>query len=345
MPYYSFSSFPSTFVHTIQIKPTSNRGNKKTTQALQPSNNDQDEDDEDDNDAVTTSKKRRTTKGKHKRTSSASKQDKRDKSKAEKARRDLLVSALSFESTKTSSFVLPTTIYADTLASKDFKTIEYLMASTTHNDTYPTIISIDSVNSVIRLVCNINGCRFTVDPTLPIPQCRKTKNSAPTKGHEQRGKNQLSTSSFFTVADKFQTVDNHPLANKNRVNTTVSFSTEVLNEVFRMDAESYVLKDNKTKKKIVKHLTNRFFLCAMKRGLWTQQNTVSLSALALKPVSTNDIIHGHKFVNGAFVHTRKPIKQEPMDEIGSSAAKASTNTKRKRKGNGKSKDKAVHHDS
>ena len=101
------------------------------------------------------------------------------------------------------------------------------MASTTHNDMYPTIISIDSVNSVIRLVCNINGCRFTVDPTLPIPQCRKNKNSAPTKGHEQRGKNQLSTFSFFTVADKFQTVDNHPLANKNRVNTTVSFSTEV----------------------------------------------------------------------------------------------------------------------
>ena len=101
------------------------------------------------------------------------------------------------------------------------------MASTTHNDIYPTIISIDSVNSVIRLVCNINGCRFTVDPTLPIPQCRKNKNSAPTKGHEQRGKNQLSTFSFFTVADKFQTVDNHPLANKNRVNTTVSFSTEV----------------------------------------------------------------------------------------------------------------------
>ena len=87
------------------------------------------------------------------------------------------------------------------------------MDSTTHNDIYPTIISIDSVNSVIRLVCNINGCRFTVDPTLPIPQCRKNKNSAPTKGHEQRGKNQLSTFSFFTVADKFQTVDNHPLAN------------------------------------------------------------------------------------------------------------------------------------
>ena len=146
---------------------------------------------------------------------------------AEKARRDLLTSALSFESAKTSSFVFPTTIYADTLASKDFKTIEYLMASTTHNDIYPTIISIDSVNSVIRLVCNINGCRFTVDPTLPIPQCRKNKNSAPTKGHEQRGKNQLSTFSFFTVADKFQTVDQHPLASKNRVNTTVSFSTEV----------------------------------------------------------------------------------------------------------------------
>ena len=76
-----------------------------------------------------------------------------------------------------------------------------------------------------------------------------------------------------------------------------------------MNAESYVLKDNKTKKKIVKHLTNRVFLCAMKRGLWIQQDTVTLSALALKPVSTNDIIHGHKFVNGAFVDIRKPIKQ------------------------------------
>ena len=265
------------------------------------------------------------------------------------------------------------------------------MASTTHNDIYPTIISIDSVNSVIRLVCNINGCRFTVDPTLPIPQCRKNKNSAPTKGHEQRGKNQLSTFSFFTVADKFQTVDNHPLANKNRVNTTVSFSTEVrflpyhthsmltftimfitfiavqyalthcirpsfslppyslplnqvLNEVFGMDAESYVLRDNKTKKKIVEHFTNRVFLCAMKRGLWIAQNTVTLSALALKPVSTNDIIHSHKFVNGAFVDIRKSINQEPMDDIGSSAANASTKTNRKGKGKGKPNNKAVHHD-
>ncbi|CAM9869913.1 unnamed protein product, partial [Ectocarpus sp. 4 AP-2014] len=93
----------------------------------------------------------------------------------------------------------PTTIYADTLASKNYKTIGYLMDCNTHNDIYPTVISIDSVNSVIRLVCNINGCRFTVDPTLPIPQCRKNKNSAPTKGHEQRGKNQVSTFSFFTV--------------------------------------------------------------------------------------------------------------------------------------------------
>eukprot|EP00904_Undaria_pinnatifida_P002763 jgi/Undpi1/12488/HiC_scaffold_5.g02159.m1 len=182
---------------------------------------------------------------------SSSKEDKRLKSKAEKARRDLLTSALSFESAKTSSFVLPTTIYADTLASKDFKTIEYLMASTTHNDIYPTIISIDSVNSVIRLV---------------------------------------------------------------------------LNEVFGMDAEAYVLKDNKTKTKIVKQLTNRVFLCAMKRGLWTQQNTVTLSALALKPVSPNDIIHGHMFDNGAFVDIRKPIKQEPMDGGGSSASNTPTNT-------------------
>ena len=112
-----------------------------------------------------------------------------------------------------------------------------------------------------------------------------------------------------------------------------------------MDAEAYVLKDNKAKTKIVKQLTNRVFLCAMKRGLWTQQNTVTLSVLALKPVSPNDIIHGHKFVNGAFVDIRKPIKQEPMDEGGSSATNASTNTKRKRKGNGKSKAEAVHHDS
>ena len=49
---------------------------------------------------------------------------------------------------------------------------------------------------------------------------------------------------------------------------------QVLNEVFGMDAESYVLRDNKTKKKIVEHLTNRVFLCAMKRGLWIAQNTV-----------------------------------------------------------------------
>lgn len=111
-----------------------------------------------------------------------------------------------------------------------------------------------------------------------------------------------------------------------------------------MDAESYVLKDNKTKTKIAKRLTNRVFLCAMKRGLWTQQNTVTLSALALKPVSTNDIIHGHKFVNGAFVDIRKRIKQEPIDDIGSSASNASTNKKRKRKGKGKSNDKADSHD-
>ena len=88
--------------------------------------------------------------------------------------------------------------------------------------------------------------------------------------------------------------------------------------MFGINAESYVLKDNETKKKIVvEHPTNRVFLCAMKRGLWIQQNTVTLSALALKPVATNDIIYGHEIVNGAFVDIRKTIKQEPMDDIGS----------------------------
>ena len=82
----------------------------------------------------------------------------------------------------------------------------------------------------------------------------------------------------------------------------------------------------------------------MKRGLWTQQNTVTLSVLALKPVSPNDIIHGHKFVKGAFVDIRKPIKQEPMGDSGSSASNPSTNTKRTRKGD-MSKGRAVHHGS
>ncbi|CAN0326404.1 unnamed protein product, partial [Ectocarpus sp. 4 AP-2014] len=128
-------------------------------------------------------------------------------------------------------------------------------------------------------------------------------------------------------------------------NTTVSFSTEVLNEVFEMDAETYVLKDNKTKRKIVSNLTNRVFLCAMKRGLWTQQNTVTLSVLALKPMSTNFIISGHKFVDGAFLDIRKSIKQEPMDVGGSSASNASTNPKPKGKGKGKGKREADHGDS
>lgn len=112
-----------------------------------------------------------------------------------------------------------------------------------------------------------------------------------------------------------------------------------------MDAEAYVLKDNKTKRNIVKKLTKRVFLCAMKRGLWSQQNTVTLSVLALKPVSPNDIISGHKFIDGAFVDIRKSIKQEPMDDGGSSASNASTTTKRKRKGKGKAKVEAVQHDS
>ena len=111
-----------------------------------------------------------------------------------------------------------------------------------------------------------------------------------------------------------------------------------------MDAEAYVLKDNKTKRNIVKKLTKRVFLCAMKRGLWSQQNTVTLSVLALKPVSPNDIISGHKFIDGAFIDIRKSIKQEPMDDGGSSASNASTTTKRKRKGKGKAKVEAVQHD-
>ena len=106
-----------------------------------------------------------------------------------------------------------------------------------------------------------------------------------------------------------------------------------------MDAEAYVLKDNKTKRNIVKKLTKRVFLCAMKRGLWSQQNTVTLSVLALKPVSPNDIISGHKFIDGAFIDIRKSIKQEPMDDGGFSASNASTTTKRKRKGKGKRKSK------
>ena len=111
-----------------------------------------------------------------------------------------------------------------------------------------------------------------------------------------------------------------------------------------MDAEEYITKDSKAKK-IVTKLTKRIFLCAMKRGLWAQQNTVTLSVLALKPVSPNHIISGHKFVDGAFVGIRTSIKQEPMDDGGSSATDASTKSKPKRKGKGKAKAKSDHDDS
>lgn len=143
------------------------------------------------------------------------------------ARRLLLQEALSFENKRHVVTVSPSQIYANTLKTNDIKSIEYLLHSTTTNGEYTTIISIGGVNFLWRLVCNINNCKYSVDATLSPMQCRSSKNSAPTPGHEQVGSKNVCTATFFAVIDNHQTIDATPLSSGYRAPCTVSIATPV----------------------------------------------------------------------------------------------------------------------
>lgn len=102
-----------------------------------------------------------------------------------------------------------------------------------------------------------------------------------------------------------------------------------------MDAEKYItLMSNsfEQKKKVVQGLQNKTCICAMNRSTWRTANTVSLSIMALRLPKPNEILMGHKWVDGAFVDIRATIKQE-QDNGGASGNTGASN----KKGKGKAK--------
>ena len=109
------------------------------------------------------------------------------------------------------------------------------------------------------------------------------------------------------------------------------YHTQVLNELFGITGEEYITKSDSKKSKLTNRLLHTPFLCVMKRTTWGASNTPSLAIVALKRPEDDQIFHGYKFADGAFVHHGRKIKQEKVEDNVNDTPPAKRRTKTKKK--------------